>query len=171
MLGKNASRYLERESLLQGRLLRCSRFRFSRFRLSVVLRLAPLAGLRLFRPRHATTLFMLKRDVLHSLNASALHADCSAADGLNSAYAEAGNAKIAKPRAAVTPFFRIVFITFPFFSLARSTPRTALWRIRQKGAVTAVTKTPRVRSPGLAGPPGPGAQLPVERMALAASFQ
>ena len=59
---------------------------------------------------------MLKRDVLHSLNASALHADCSAADGLNSAYAEAGNAKIA----------------------------------RQKGAVTAVTKTPR-DSPG---PPG-----------------
>ena len=118
MLGKNASRYLERESLLQGRLLRCSRFRFSRFRLSVVLRLAPLAGLRLFRPRHATTLSMLERDVLHSLNASALHADCSAADGFNSAYAEAGNAKIAKSRAAVTPFFRMLFITFPFVSLA-----------------------------------------------------
>lgn len=67
---------------------------------------------------------MLKRDVLHSLNASALHADCSAAEGLNSAYAEAGNAKIAKPRAAITPFFRIVFITFSL--LFR-------WRVQRQG--------------------------------------
>ena len=114
---------------------------------------------------------MLKRDVLHSLNASALHADCSAADGLNSAYAEAGNAKIAKPRAAVTPFFRIVFITFPFVFVGAFNAQDGLMAHPAKRCCDGGHKNAEGSESGLAGPPGPGAQLPVERMALAASFQ
>ena len=60
---------------------------------------------------------MLKRDVLHSLNASGMHVDCSVADGLNSANADVGNAKRAKPSAAIT-LLLMVFMTFPCVSMA-----------------------------------------------------
>jgi hypothetical protein len=63
------------------------------------------------------TLSMLKRDVLHSLNASGMHVDCSVADGLNSANADVGNAKRAKPSAAIT-LLLMVFMTFPCVSIA-----------------------------------------------------
>jgi hypothetical protein len=63
------------------------------------------------------TLSMLKRDVLHSLKASGMHVDCSVADGLNSANADVGNAKRAKPSAAIT-LLLMVFMTFPCVSMA-----------------------------------------------------
>ena len=60
------------------------------------------------------TLSMLKRDALHSLKASGMHVDCSVADGLNSANADVGNAKRAKPSAAIT-LLLMVFMTSPVF--------------------------------------------------------
>jgi hypothetical protein len=53
---------------------------------------------------------MLVSDPLHSLNASPLHADCSAADGLKPANAALGNAKRAKPRAAITAFLIVIMV-------------------------------------------------------------
>jgi hypothetical protein len=47
-------------------------------------------------------------DPLHSLNASPLHADWSAADGLKPANAALGNVKRAKPRAAITAFLIVI---------------------------------------------------------------
>ena len=97
---------------------------------------------------------MLKRDVLHSLNASALHADCSAADGLNSAYAEAGNAKIAKPRAAVTPFFRIVVHNVPFCFVGAFNAKDGLMAHPAKRCCDGGHKNAEGSESGIAGPPG-----------------
>jgi hypothetical protein len=46
-----------------------------------------------------------------------MHVDCSVADGLNSANADVGNAKTAKPSAAIT-LLLMVFMTFPCVSMA-----------------------------------------------------
>ena len=54
---------------------------------------------------------MLVSDPLHSLNASPLHADWSAAEGLKPANAALGKPKSTKPRAAI-PAFLIVTIFF-----------------------------------------------------------
>src|SRR5262245_35873173 len=62
-----------------------------------------------FACRHAATLAILV-DPLHSLNASPLHADCSAADGLKPANAALGNAKRAQLIATIV-LFRILFMT------------------------------------------------------------
>src|SRR5262245_6796152 len=64
-----------------------------------------------FACRHAATLSILVSDPRHSLNASPLHADCSAADGLKPASAVLGNAKRAQPTAAIL-LFRSLFMTF-----------------------------------------------------------
>jgi hypothetical protein len=63
-----------------------------------------------FACRHAATLAILVSDPRHSLNASPLHADCSAADGLKPANAALGNAKRAQPIAAIV-VIRILFMT------------------------------------------------------------
>jgi len=63
-----------------------------------------------FACRHAATLAKLVSDPLHSLNASPLHADCSAADGLKPANAALGNAKRAQAIAAII-LFLILFMT------------------------------------------------------------
>jgi hypothetical protein len=54
---------------------------------------------------------MLASDPLHSLNASPLHADWSAAEGLKPANAALGKPKSTKARAAI-PAFLIVTISF-----------------------------------------------------------
>ena len=119
--------------------------------------LAPLAGFTVFRPQ-------ARNDALHARMCCAqlerIGPACELWRGGRSEFGICGGNKCRgwrSPRAAVTPFFRIVFITF---FVGASIAQTALWRIRQKGAVTAVTKTPRVRSPGLAGPPSRGPNYP-----------
>jgi hypothetical protein len=62
--------------------------------------------------RQACKLSMLESEVLHSLNTSAMQADCSAADGLNSASAVLGAAKSTKQIAPTIPL-RMVFMAFP----------------------------------------------------------
>ena len=57
------------------------------------------------------TLAMLVSEPLHSLNASPLQADCSAADGANPADAALGDTSSAKPIAGIMKF-RIVFMNF-----------------------------------------------------------
>ena len=76
----------------------------SSFRFSVILRLTFGASLRLFFRRHAMTLAMLVSDPLHSLNASPLQTDCSAADGANPADAALGDTSSAKPIAGIMKF-------------------------------------------------------------------
>jgi hypothetical protein len=83
---------------------------------------------------------MLGRDALHSLNASLMQAERSSADGLNSASAVLGNARRAKPRAAIT-LLRVVFMTSSFVSTGRLAPCTTLWRTRGRTAVMAITKS------------------------------
>jgi hypothetical protein len=61
------------------------------------------------------TLAMLVSDPLHSLNASPLQADCSAADGANPADAALGDTSSAKPIAGIMKF-RIVFMNFSCLS-------------------------------------------------------
>jgi hypothetical protein len=60
---------------------------------------------------------MLVRDALHSLNASPLHADCSAVDGLNSANDGAGSIKRAKPKAAIILLWIVLIFFLPFHGL------------------------------------------------------
>jgi hypothetical protein len=55
---------------------------------------------------------MLKSEVLHSLNASAMQAERSAADGLDSASAVHGAAKSTKQIAPTIPL-RMVFMAIP----------------------------------------------------------
>ena len=59
------------------------------------------------------TLAMLVSEPLHSLNASPLQADCSAADGANPA--DAGDTNKTKPIAGIIQF-RIVFMNFSCLS-------------------------------------------------------
>lgn len=55
---------------------------------------------------------MLRSEVLHSLNTSAMQADFSAADGLNSASAVLGAAKSTKQIAPTIPL-RMVLMVIP----------------------------------------------------------
>jgi len=70
---------------------------------------------------------MLERDALHSLNASLMQAERSSAKGLNSASAVLGNARTAKPRAAIT-VLRIVSCA-------------TVWRTRGRTTMMAITKS------------------------------
>ena len=91
---------------------------------------------------------------------------------MNSAYAEAGNAKIAKPRAAVTPFFRIVFITFPFFFVGAFNAQDGLMAHPAKrccdgghknaeGSESGTRRAPRAGGPTTRGTNGPSCELSV----------
>ena len=64
---------------------------------------------------------MFKSEALHSLNTSAMQADFSAADGLNSASAVLGAAKSAKQIAPTIPL-QMVFMAFPLLVMAPQTP-------------------------------------------------
>ena len=57
-----------------------------------------------FCRRHAMTLAMLVSEPLHSLNASPLQADCSAADGAKPANAALGDTSRVKPIVGIIQF-------------------------------------------------------------------